>query len=170
LLIVVIRAWIFAAGLVLGFTLFVNVEVEPNLEKAFTGVRDVLKKLSHQSPQAEHYHDVLISFSEAINKRRQQIARERRRVTSQYLDQILVIDVPNTLEHHYQTPTSTDAEAYSFENGSVEDWWSSSLPFAHGILEHPPDVLHADWDAFAMQISEQLTYGNTAPGELFDGT
>ncbi|EPE35128.1 Zn2/Cys6 DNA-binding protein [Glarea lozoyensis ATCC 20868] len=166
----ILKAWIFAAGLVLGFTLFVNVEVEPNLEKAFTGVRDVLKKLSHQSPQAEHYHDVLISFSEAISKRRQQIARERRRVTSQYLDQILVIDVPNTLEHHYQTPTSTDAEAYSFENGSVEDWWSSSLPLAHGILEHPPDVLHADWDAFAMQISEQLTYGNTAPGELLDGT
>jgi hypothetical protein len=65
----------------------------------FTGVRDVLKKLPHQSPQADHYRDVLVSFSEAISKRRQQIVQERRRVTRNYLDQILVIDVQSNQSH-----------------------------------------------------------------------
>jgi hypothetical protein len=164
------RAWIFAAGLVLGFTLFVNVEVEPNLENAFIGVRDVLKKLSHQSPQAEHYHDVLVSFSEAINNRRQQIAQERRRITRDYLDQILVIDVQNNQSNSYSTPIGTSAGEFRVETGSIEDWWHSSLPFAPSILENPPDILHADWDAFAMQISEQLTYNNGGSQELFNGT
>jgi hypothetical protein len=72
--------------------MFAKVKVGPEMENAFTGVREVLKKLSYQSPQAEHYHNVLSNFSEAITQRREQIAEERRRVTSQYLDQILVID------------------------------------------------------------------------------
>ncbi|KAH7314256.1 putative C6 transcription factor, partial [Rhexocercosporidium sp. MPI-PUGE-AT-0058] len=87
----ILKAWLFAAGLVLGFTLFANIEVSSEVENAFTGVRGVLKKLSHQSPQAEHYHDVLSSFSEAIIKRQKQIAQERRRATSQYVDRILVL-------------------------------------------------------------------------------
>jgi hypothetical protein len=57
-----------------------------------------------------------------------------------------------------------------FETGSTEDWWNSSLPFAPGILENPPDVLHANRDAFAMQISEQLTYTDGGTPQPFDAT
>jgi hypothetical protein len=51
--------------------MFAKIEVGPEMENALSGVQDVLKKFSCQSPQAGHYHDVLNSFSEAIIKPRE---------------------------------------------------------------------------------------------------
>ncbi|KAK0118323.1 hypothetical protein ONS95_012618 [Cadophora gregata] len=161
----ILKAWIFAAGLVLGFTLFANIEVSSEVENAFTGVRDVLKKLSLQSPQAEHYHDVLSSFSEAIIKRRKQIAQERRRATSQYVDRILVLDVQSDQQQQQTSPISADADFSRIEADSIEKWWNSEFPFA----PENTDVLTADWDTFALQISENFTFDNEAAGGLFTG-
>ncbi|KAG4432988.1 hypothetical protein IFR05_011532 [Cadophora sp. M221] len=162
----ILKAWIFAAGLVLGFTLFANIEVSSEVENAFTGVRDVLKKLSHQSPQAEHYHDVLSSFSEAIVKRRKQIAQERRRATSQYVDRILVLDVQNDQQQQQTSPISADADFSRIDADSIENWWNSEFPFA----TENADVLTADWDTFALQISENFTFDNEAVSRgLFEG-
>ncbi|KAH9209786.1 hypothetical protein DL95DRAFT_343897 [Leptodontidium sp. 2 PMI_412] len=162
----ILKAWVFAAGLVLGFTLFANIEVSSEVENAFTGVRDVLKKLSHQSPQAEHYHDVLSSFSEAIIKRRKQIAQERRRATSQYVDRILVLDVQNDQQQQQTSPISADADFSRIDADSIENWWNSEFPFA----PENADVLTADWDAFALQISENFAFDNEAASRgLFEG-
>jgi hypothetical protein len=95
------RAWIFAAGLVPGFPAFANVKV-CFVESAVTGVQEVLKKLSYQIPQAEHYHDVLSRFSEAIDKRNKQIAN--RRPTSPYLGQILIIEFQDSHDQQYMIP------------------------------------------------------------------
>lgn len=146
--------------------MFATVEVESEAENAFMGIRDVLKKLSHQSPQAEHYHDILSSFSEAINKRRQQVARERKRVTSKYLDQLLVFDTQQG-QHQSATSTSPHSDSHNYETASIEDWWNSSVPFAPGTLENPPDILTANWDTFAIQISETLAYDNNGFPEMF---
>jgi hypothetical protein len=152
------RAWIFAAGLVLGFTLFANVESDSDTENTFARTRDVLKKLSYQSPQAKHYYDVLRSFFEAINKRRKQLARERRNCTSQYLDQILVLDIQQDQRTQY---TITDsADDVSLPMATIENRWNSPEPLPPGILDNFPDILVADWGAFAVQISEQLTYSH----------
>jgi hypothetical protein len=67
-----------AAGLVLGSTMSANVEI-CLVESAFKVVWEVLMELSYQTPQTEHYHDVLSRFSEAIAKQQKQIAQERRR-------------------------------------------------------------------------------------------
>jgi hypothetical protein len=67
-----------AAGLVLGSTMSANVEI-CLVESAFKVVQEVLIDLSYQTPQTEHYYDVLSGFSEAIAKRQKQIAQERRR-------------------------------------------------------------------------------------------
>jgi len=125
----------------------------------------VLKKLSHQSPQAEHYHDVLSSFSDAITKRRKQIAQERRRATSQYVDRILVLDVQNDQQQQQTSPISADADFSRIEADSIENWWNSEFPFA----PENADVLTADWDTFALQISENFTFDNEASGGLFGG-
>jgi hypothetical protein len=69
--------------------MFANVKV-CFVESPVKGVQEVLKKLSYQISQAEHYHGVLSKFSEATDKRNKQIAN--RRATSRYLDQILIMD------------------------------------------------------------------------------
>lgn len=112
--------------------------------------------LSQHSPQAEHYHDVLSSFFEAIIKRRNQIAQERRKATSQYAEQIFVIHVQNSQDGHHTIPTSGEAD-------SIENWWNSGFPFAPGTLDDAPDITTANWDAFALQISENFA----VDGELF---
>jgi hypothetical protein len=148
--------------------MFANIGVGPDIENAFTGIRDILKKLSYQSPQAEHYHDVLSSFSDAITKRRKQIVQERRYASSQYLDQILVIDFQDGQDRQYKTPSSKDDELFRLEAESIENWWNFELPAAPGILDNPPDVLTANWDAFALQLSENFALETDPSERLFD--
>jgi hypothetical protein len=138
------------------------------MESAFTGVRDVLKKLSYQSPQAEHYHDVLSSFAEAITKRREQIVQERRRATRQYLDQILVMQFQDTQDQQCITPASGDADLTGLDAVDIEEWWNLEFPSAPGILDNAPDVLTANWDAFALQISEHFSLNADVSTRMFD--
>jgi len=108
---------------------------------------------------------VLSSFSDAITKRRKQIAQERRRATSQYVDRILVLDVQNDQQQQQTSPISADADFSRIEADSIENWWNSEFPFA----PENADVLTADWDTFALQISENFTFDNEASGGLFGG-
>jgi hypothetical protein len=48
-----------AASLVLSSMMFANVDFYM-VVSVFEGVREVLKKLSYQSPEAEHNHEVLL--------------------------------------------------------------------------------------------------------------
>ena len=87
------RAWIFAAGLVLGFSLFPREEARHDIEDAFCKARRILEVLAELSPQAKHYHEILSNFAEAIARYQQRIAYERQGTGSQYVSQILSIDV-----------------------------------------------------------------------------
>jgi hypothetical protein len=76
----------FASGLLLGFCIFAK-EDDSTLE-SFDHALAVLQFLADQSPQAGHYHDILISFREAIISRQRQLSEQKVRSTNQYLDQI----------------------------------------------------------------------------------
>ncbi|KAK3717048.1 hypothetical protein LTR37_006103 [Vermiconidia calcicola] len=82
-----LKAWMFAAGLLLGFSLFAQGDSGGGTNEAFHHARAVLKKLAELSPQAAHYHDILTSFSESIEMYRRKLKDEKRRMTSRYLDQ-----------------------------------------------------------------------------------
>ncbi|KAL1955725.1 hypothetical protein VTO42DRAFT_8123 [Malbranchea cinnamomea] len=88
-----LKAWVFAAGLVLGFSLFPQEEARHDIEDAFTKSCLVLAALAELSPQAKHYHEILSNFAEAISKYQQRIAYERQHTTSQYVNQILDIEI-----------------------------------------------------------------------------
>jgi hypothetical protein len=80
------RAWMFASGLLLGFCIFTK-ENDSTLE-SFDHALAVLEFLADESPQAGHYHDILMSFREAIISRQRQLSEQKIRSTNQYLDQI----------------------------------------------------------------------------------
>lgn len=85
----------FAAGLILGFALFVQEEGPScrDIQSAFVKARRVLRLLADLSPQAKHYHEILASFAEAIAKYRQQRRTTKQKKTNKYIDQVLSIDI-----------------------------------------------------------------------------
>lgn len=147
--------------------MFPNLD-EHDTENAFVATRDVLNKFSCFSPQAEHYYDVLSSFAEAITQRRKQVAEDRRRATSQYLDQILTINFSGGQDRQITAFDSIAAGPSNPEEISLENWWNSEFPSVPGILDNPPDILTANWDALALQISENFPIEDDPPTRLFN--
>lgn len=73
-----LRALVFAAGLITGFNMFAGRELDYESETAFRGAREVLDFLALQSPQAAHYAGILTLLSNAITKKRENMASRGR--------------------------------------------------------------------------------------------
>ncbi|KAK5461229.1 hypothetical protein LTS15_003292 [Exophiala xenobiotica] len=91
----IMKAWVFAAGLVLGFSMFTHGELPFDMDESFNGAREVLKKLAEHSPQAEHYYEILTAFADAIQRHRQHLSRDQRRASNKYVNRILSLDLVN---------------------------------------------------------------------------
>lgn len=92
-----IRAWMFGAGLLLGFSLFANepcASTRAEVEDSFSKAVNVLQHFSRLSPQAGHYHDILLNLSDAITRYREQTLAERRRESGHYVSRIFTIQGP----------------------------------------------------------------------------
>ncbi|KAE8307790.1 hypothetical protein BDV41DRAFT_584082 [Aspergillus transmontanensis] len=86
-----LKAWIFGAGLILGFSMFAG-EPRRDVERLFDSALLLLDDIGRTSPQAQLYHQILTSFLEAVNKYRNRVAGEVYRTVQDYMDQILTID------------------------------------------------------------------------------
>ncbi|EED22426.1 C6 transcription factor, putative [Talaromyces stipitatus ATCC 10500] len=111
----IMKAWAFAAGLILGFSLFAydDVESRTETESAFQSARHVLRYLANLSPQAMQYHEILTSFAEAIVKHRQQTSSARQRIADRYIDCVLDIGMTTSMSSiHHRRGRSTDRGEY----------------------------------------------------------
>lgn len=127
-LILIHRAWVFAAGLILGFSLFAydDVESRNETESAFQSARHVLQYLANLSPQAKQYDEILTSFAEAILKHRQQTSSARQKIADKYIDCVLDIGVTTAMEpQHHRQRRSTNGRDYC---GSWEQPPQTSTP------------------------------------------
>ncbi|PHH90214.1 hypothetical protein CDD83_4219 [Cordyceps sp. RAO-2017] len=84
----IMKALVFAAGLVLGFEIFAKRSVDHAIESAFSGARDLLNFFATQSPQAAHYHDILTLLANAVAKQRETSASRGR---SRYVSKIFTL-------------------------------------------------------------------------------
>ncbi|KAJ9617811.1 uncharacterized protein PV06_06239 [Exophiala oligosperma] len=107
----IMKAWVFAAGLVLGFSMFAQGESPFDMDESFNGAREVLKKLAEHSPQAEHYYEILTGFADAIQRHRQHLSREKRRASNKYVNRILSLDVNVGTHNNNNTATSVSGAA-----------------------------------------------------------
>ncbi|KAF2638507.1 hypothetical protein P280DRAFT_455537 [Massarina eburnea CBS 473.64] len=90
----ILKAWVFAAGLLLGFSLFIEEGVESTratVADAYNSSCVVLHHFARLSPQAEHYYGILNNFADAITKYHQQLAESKRRSTGKYVYRIFSI-------------------------------------------------------------------------------
>lgn len=86
------RAWIFAAGLVLGFSLLAPPELLgaiADTKRSFFHSHQLLENMSRLSPQARRYHEILSHFSDAVEQFQRQRRRQDHQTGSSYLEQIL---------------------------------------------------------------------------------
>lgn len=88
----IVKAWVFAAGLVLGFALLAEDSADADAREAFRGSQYVLSVLGRLSAQARQYHGILVTFSDAIDKYRRQMRRERCDSRVPFVEQILSYD------------------------------------------------------------------------------
>ncbi|KAJ6781470.1 hypothetical protein PWT90_02674 [Aphanocladium album] len=74
----IIKALVFAAGLILGFDMFAKREFDFEIENAFSGAREILDFISEQSSQAAHYAEILGLLSSAVAEQRRKTASQGR--------------------------------------------------------------------------------------------
>jgi hypothetical protein len=105
------RAFIFAAALILGFSMFTKRESDLELESAFGGARNILQMLSSQSAQAAHYFEILTLLSVAISRQRQSLASQSTSIKARnpYVGKIFSLNIGMTaLEAQFGKTLSGD--------------------------------------------------------------
>ncbi|KKY26501.1 putative c6 transcription factor [Phaeomoniella chlamydospora] len=154
-----IKAWVFAAGLVLGFSLFVQGTGSTNeIEEAYDAAREVLKKISYLSPQARHYHERLTHFSEATAKHQKRHVEQRRKSLNPYVSQIFTIDIDQPEDQTYPSPNLGSVDQSTAGVDLTNDLF--------GINEYPtmqledPMALPFVWDELSIDYQPYDTFWN----------
>ncbi|KXH53402.1 hypothetical protein CNYM01_01147 [Colletotrichum nymphaeae SA-01] len=136
----ILKAWLFAAGLVLGFSLLAP-DVPQNRGKAFHNALRVLDFLGHLSPQAAQYHRLLTSFSQAIDSFKTNSPVEQHQAGAPYVERLLSFNLAESPETHRNGETSQLRE-------SIEHGRSPERPgrAGDGIVDlvDQPDLLSFD--------------------------
>lgn len=92
----ILKAWLFSAGLVLGFSLLVESEAPTHIHESFDHACIVLKKLARLSLQAEQYLDILKQFQIAIELYRQQLLKAQKESNNVYVEKLMTIEPINS--------------------------------------------------------------------------
>ncbi|KAK9792786.1 putative Zn(2)-C6 fungal-type domain-containing protein [Seiridium cardinale] len=162
----ILKAWIFAAGLVLGFCLLSGDASNTQARDAFNGSRRVLAWLGRLSPQATQYHEILTSFSDAIETYQAKLARDQQRSKVPLVERILSLDPADdvhdqqgsissmlgTIDTTLSMPETQDSEATPAS-------WSDILG-TQSLLNFPMPsgedevMLNLFWDGYAMNFGE----------------
>jgi hypothetical protein len=127
-----LKAWVFGAGLVLGFSKFAG-EPRKDIEEAFEQINIVLESIAVHSPQASLYRETLESLRESVAKWHGRIRSEINRTVKHYMDDILIIDRE---EHELSASLQGLPNATAYERASASDGQTLSLdPAVMGNLE-----------------------------------
>lgn len=153
-----LKAWMFAAGLLLGFSMFAHSEESssssssslllPDVDEAFHNAIAVLERLASVSPQARHYLEILRTLSDAIVARREQVGREqrRRKRSNPYVSQIFTAEFccggggRGNHHHHHHPPVPATAAAYSTSTTTIPTPNSSHHHHPHHPHPHHVDI------------------------------
>jgi hypothetical protein len=140
-------------------------------DEAFRQSRTALEKLAQLSPQAGHYSEILTALSDAIGIYQRKLCEDRRRMTSQYMDQIFtapadkpaeVPSLPLGIPSNESMP-SIGTEPWcamdDLEAGNLGEYNMMSGPYGTMISEGfpwPADDFQIDWQTYASFLDENL--------------
>ncbi|KAI1376815.1 hypothetical protein F4677DRAFT_445138 [Hypoxylon crocopeplum] len=162
----ILKAWVFAAGLVLGFSLLVDTAANSDTNEAFLSSRQVLQHLGRLSPQAAQYHHILTAFSDAINVYKEQLSREKRKSRPLLVERILPLnrtDCNGGIQEPLQLPPPSST--VGGESADLEDEVTTFLPDAltpQAVLGQWPQT--ADEELMLQLIWDGCTMNFVDPG------
>ncbi|KAG8170321.1 hypothetical protein KVR01_001066 [Diaporthe batatas] len=159
----IIKAWVFAAGLALGFALLADESSDTEAREAFLGSQHVLFIIGRLSPQARQYHKILSAFSDAIDNYKRQRRRERNGSGVPFVEQILSYDfasgVSASIHDSGASATCNDSNAIVVDTG--QDRPQPPFGASSGLSQLPtPDFNMDENPASAWDGSDSLSSMN----------
>ncbi|KAJ0415190.1 hypothetical protein BJY00DRAFT_293847 [Aspergillus carlsbadensis] len=115
----ILKALVFAAALIPGFSMFSQKEVDSTLEEAFNGALEILRVLSQQSAQAAHYYEILNLLRNAVDEQRQRL-RENPPPDKKYVSKLFSLNNRRSSPQPQRTLTSPFEPGNSAELVQVE--------------------------------------------------
>ncbi|KAL4736361.1 hypothetical protein BDV11DRAFT_211283 [Aspergillus similis] len=140
----ILKALIFAAALIPGFSMFSQKELDSTLEEAFTGALEILRVLSQQSAQAAHYFEILNLLRNAIDEQRQRL-RENPPTDKKYVSKLFSLNNRRTLDSQPQSdvtvvmPPSSDQGVAGSSTASSELTASQHVPIGIDVETSYPE-------------------------------
>ena len=149
------RAFVFAAALVLGFSMFSHRDVDSEIDGAFCGALTILRMLAPQSAQAAHYLEITSMLESAITQQRQQLAAHARQRRSQYVNRIFSLnDNPTTPRTQSESADQPETTTPRLTQGAPYSWLQSDdgigavTPLLDGTLVDWEGMDLPLWDSF----------------------
>ncbi|KAH8422360.1 Zn(II)2Cys6 transcription factor [Aspergillus melleus] len=137
----ILKAFVFAAALVLGFSMFSQNHTDSILDEAFNGAIEILHTLSQQSAQAAHYYEILTFLRNAIEQRRR-LLQQTQQNNSPYVSKLFSLNQPRDQAdagNNAPIPASGSSDM-TIPNGALDMWslmdpaeLSSTLPAWDGM-------------------------------------
>ncbi|OJJ74390.1 hypothetical protein ASPBRDRAFT_171490 [Aspergillus brasiliensis CBS 101740] len=122
----ILKAFVFAAALVLGFSMFSRKEAEPSHEQAYGEALEILRVLSEQSAQAAHYYDILSCLGNAVTEQRRRFVQHSRQTKGRYVSKLFSLDDRRPsleVQSGLDTPLSNGISTMPPED-SISDPWA----------------------------------------------
>ncbi|RAL05361.1 Zn(II)2Cys6 transcription factor [Aspergillus ibericus CBS 121593] len=156
----ILKAFVFAAGLVLGFSMFSRREADPPLDQAYKEALEILRVLSDQSAQAAHYAEILSYLGNAVAEQRQQLMHHSQQNQSRYVSKLFSLDDRRPSTEIPGLAAATDIAGMPPDGGIAESW---------GDLQRPTFMDSLDIGAFPGLDGMQLPVWDSFPflGEPF---
>ncbi|KAJ4351621.1 uncharacterized protein N0V89_006964 [Didymosphaeria variabile] len=119
----ILKAWIFATGLVLGFSILVEDGHSFSQKRAaFLKSLHVLGELKRMSPQAEQYYNILMSFHQSIKSYREQLIREKQESRPTLVDRVFFTDSTAEVDEAEHITTQFPSPDTSVLEPSLTEW------------------------------------------------
>ncbi|EAU34087.1 conserved hypothetical protein [Aspergillus terreus NIH2624] len=122
----ILKAFVFAAALVLGFSLFSQKDTDTAVEQAFHGALEILRTLAQQSAQASHYYEILSSLKNAIAEQRQRLMQYAPQNKNRYVSKLFSLNSDRPLANPTRFSMENDDLLPATPN--ILDAWASMDP------------------------------------------
>lgn len=165
-----LRAWTFAASIVLGFFMFYHTRTDCRVEEAFESGQNVLRRLSKHSPQAKRCLEILCALHDAVQEHRRQMHPHRDGSKKLLVTQIFKIagdhdisKVAHAQDAEEMTRSVGSTQQFSsFLSGDSSNAWSTAGGNEHGGLG---DFDFANIDATGLQLLDEMVFNLQGAGE-----
>lgn len=155
------RAFVFAAALVLGFSMFSHRDVDSEIDGAFTGALTILRMLAQQSAQAAHYLEILTLLEAAVTQQRRQMAAQARQRRSQYVSRIFSL-TESPAPARVQSEDEGRAAATPLIPGAPFYPWTPQDEGSGTVTPPVIDGSFLDWEGMELPLWDSFPF--TEPG------